>query len=94
MKIRMDCGMAKRDKLLEKLLQRPRNFTWDELVRLLRRLGFELVKRGKTSGSRQRFVHSASGLTISLHKPHPQKELKRYQIDQIIELLEREDLVE
>jgi predicted RNA binding protein YcfA (HicA-like mRNA interferase family) len=86
--------MAKREKLLEKLLQRTRDVTWDELIRLLRRLGFEPVKRGKTSGSRQRFVHAASGLTISLHRPHPQKELKRYQIDQIIELLEREGFVE
>ena len=86
--------MAKREKLLEKLRQRPRGFTWDELVRLLRQLGFEPVKRGRTSGSRQRFVQAASGLTISLHQPHPQKELKRYQIDQVIEFLEREGFVE
>lgn len=82
--------MAKRDKLLEKLQRRPCDFTWDELIRLLRRLGFELVKGGKTSGSRRRFAHAASGLAISLHQPHPGKELKRYQIDQFLEFLERE----
>ena len=86
--------MTKRDKLLEKLLRRPRDFTWDELVRLLRRLGFELARRGKSSGSRQRFQHAESGLTISLHRPHPRKELKRYQIDQIIEFLERENFLQ
>ena len=85
--------MARRDKLLERLLRRPLDFTWDELVRLLRRLGFEPAKRGKSSGSRQRFQHGASGLAISLHRPHPQKELKRYQIDQIIDFLERENFL-
>ena len=85
--------MAKRDKLLEKLQRRPRDFTWDELRRLLRRLGFEQVKGGKTSGSRRRFVHRASGLAISLHQPHPEKELKRYQIDQLLEFLHREGFI-
>lgn len=28
-----------------------------------------------------------------LHKPHPQKELKAYQIKQLIEYLEQEDLI-
>ncbi|MFH1575124.1 MAG: type II toxin-antitoxin system HicA family toxin [Acidobacteriota bacterium] len=85
--------MAKLDKLLERLLHRSRDFTWDELVRLLRRLGFEQAKSGKTSGSRQRFVHPVSGLTISLHRPHPRKELRRYQIDQVVEFLEREGFI-
>jgi predicted RNA binding protein YcfA (HicA-like mRNA interferase family) len=85
--------MARRNKLLERLRQRPRDFTWDELVRLLRRLGFERAKGGKTSGSRQRFVQEASGLTVSLHKPHPGKELKRYQIDQLLEFLTREGMI-
>ena len=28
-----------------------------------------------------------------LHKPHPQKELKAYQIKQLIEILEQEGLI-
>ena len=86
--------MAKRNKLLNRLRQRPRDFTWDELVRLLGRLGFEAVKSGKTSGSRHRFVHSTSGLTISLHKPHPGNELKRYQLDQLLEFLTQEGMIQ
>ncbi len=42
--------MTRKDKLTERLLQRPRDFTWDELVRLLGSLGFESVKGGKTGG--------------------------------------------
>jgi len=82
--------VARRDKLIERLQQRPRDFTWDELVRLLSSLGFEPVKGGKTGGSRQRFIHSSSGVVISLHRPHPHKELKRYQLDQILETLQAE----
>ena len=85
--------MTRRNKLLDRLQQRPRDFTWNELVGLLRRLGFEPVKGGKTSGSRQRFVQEASGLTINLHKPHPGKELKRYQIDQLLDFLGREGMI-
>jgi len=85
--------MPRRNKLLDRLRQRPRDFTWDELVRLLRQLGFEPVKGGKTSGSRHRFVQKASGLTISLHKPHPGKELKRYQIDQLLDFFSQEGMI-
>ena len=82
--------MTKKEKLTERLLQRPKDFTWDELVRLLGSLGFESVKAGKTGGSRQRFVHPASGAVISLHRPHPHQELKSYQLDQVIEALQEE----
>ena len=81
--------MDRPDKLLERLRRRPRDFTWAELTTLLRRLGFRQVRTG---GSRRRFVH-AEGCVISLHEPHPGRILKRYQIDQILETLEREGLI-
>jgi predicted RNA binding protein YcfA (HicA-like mRNA interferase family) len=84
--------MDKQDKLLERLQCRPRDFTWDELTTLLRRLGFQQVRTGRTGGSRRRFVHP-NGVMMSLHQPHPGRILKRYQIDQIIETLEREGML-
>ena len=48
--------------------------------------------KGKTSGSRVMFVNEEHGC-ILLHKPHPQKELKAYQIKQLIEILEQEGLI-
>jgi predicted RNA binding protein YcfA (HicA-like mRNA interferase family) len=84
--------MDKQDKLLERFQRRPRDFTWDELRTLLRRLGFQQVRTGRTGGSRRRFVHP-SGVMISLHQPHPGRLLKRYQMDQILETLEREGMV-
>jgi len=44
---------------------------------------------GKTSGSRVRFIHSNYS-DIILHKPHPNPELKSYQLKQIIIQLNKE----
>jgi predicted RNA binding protein YcfA (HicA-like mRNA interferase family) len=84
--------MDKQDKLLVRLQRRPRDFTWDELRTVLRRLGFQQVRTGRTGGSRRRFVHP-SGVIISLHQPHPGRILKRYQIDQILDTLAREGML-
>lgn len=49
--------MSRKGKLVKRLKGRPKDFTWDELRRLLVSLGYELAKSGKTGGSRRRFVH-------------------------------------
>ena len=54
--------------------------------------GIHYGTKGKTSGSRVMFVNEKHGC-ILLHKPHPQKELKAYQIKQLIEILEQEGLI-
>ena len=84
--------MTKKDKLIKRLLSQPTDFTWDELKTVLSGLQFEEANTGKTGGSRRRFVNP-SGVVISLHKPHPHKILKRYQIEQVIEILEQEGLL-
>jgi len=80
--------MSKEDKLLERFLSRPKDFTYNETKKLLKGLGYKESNQGKTSGSRVAFVHLESKHIIRLHKPHPGNELKRYQLDQI-----REELV-
>jgi hypothetical protein len=79
--------MSKDDKLLKKLLTKPKNFTYNELKRLLFHLGYEETQSGKTSGSRVAFIDKSSNHIIRLHKPHPNNELKQYQIEQLIEEL-------
>lgn len=84
--------MSQNEKLIKRFKTRPVDFTWDELIRLLNNFGYELHKKGKTGGSRRRFIHPIYAF-ITLHEPHPQKVLKRYQIDQIIEILKEEELL-
>lgn len=84
--------MTRKEKLIKRFLSCPKDFTWEELVSLLSGLGFEEVSTGKTGGSRRRFLNEA-GVIISLHKPHPQNVLRRYQIEQIIQILQEEELL-
>jgi len=84
--------MTKRDKLLKRFMEKPRDFTWSELSSLLSQLGFQEYKPGKTGGSRRKFIHKDLQ-PIILHKPHPGKILKKYQVDLVIDKLKQDKLI-
>lgn len=84
--------MGRKDKVVARLRARPKDFTWEELVRLLEALGYREAATGKTGGSRRRFVHSSAPV-IALHKPHPGSILKLYAVDQVIRVLSEEGLI-
>ena len=86
--------MGKADKLLKRFLSKPRDFSYDELKRLLKSFGYEESKMGKTSGSRVAFINSKTKHIIRLHKPHPKHELKYYQLNDIEEELTKRGLIE
>jgi hypothetical protein len=81
--------MGKINKLLNRLLRRPKNFTFNELETLLLSLGFVLSNAGATSGSAVRFINHTNGHIIRLHKPHPQPEIKSYLIKTVINELKK-----
>lgn len=85
--------MSKKEKLLVRLLQRPKDFSYSELKSLLNGMNYEEFNKGKTSGSRVAFVNKKTNHIIRLHKPHPKNILKSYQIDLIIEELKKESLL-
>ncbi|TVP93627.1 MAG: type II toxin-antitoxin system HicA family toxin [Thioalkalivibrio sp.] len=84
--------MSRIDKLIARFRGQPRDFTWDELVRLLEALNYSQATPGGTGGSRRRFVHQ-SAPTISLHKPHPGNVVKRYAMAAVLRVLKEEGLV-
>jgi hypothetical protein len=85
--------MSKIDKLKKKILNINSVITFDEVVQLLKALGYELDNKGKTSGSRVSFFRKADNAVIMLHKPHPNNELKKYAKKELINnLKERGDL--
>lgn len=79
--------MSTLEKRIRRLLQRPTDYTYDELRALLHSLGYEEYNKGRTSGSRVLFAKSGKNKTLMLHIPHNPPYLKKYAIDNVIEFL-------
>lgn len=84
--------MGQKEKLIEKMKSKRHSFSFEEAEQLLKLLGYTRSNKGRTSGSRIAYV-SDKYPTILMHKPHPRKELLEYQIKQLLNILEKEDLL-
>ena len=84
--------MGQKEKLIQRLRSKPKDFTFEDAETLLGYLSYVRSNKGKTSGSRVIFNSEDHG-SILLHKPHPQNELKSYQVKQLLEILEQEGLI-
>ena len=62
--------MSTKEKLIARFKTLPKDFLFEELVRLLLGFGYEISNKGKTSGSRVRFLNKEKQLIIDIHKPH------------------------
>ncbi len=85
--------MTKIDKLVKKISSKPKTFKYNELKTLLTNLGYNEITKGKTSGSRVAFYNEKKDHLFRLHKPHPGKELKKYQIDLIYNELKSQGII-
>ena len=79
--------MSKKEKLIARFLSMPSDFHYDEMVKLVGYFSFKEVKKGKTSGSRVKFMNG-EGVPLMMHKPHPTGIMKLYQLKQVKEVLE------
>jgi len=87
--------MSRKDKLLKRFLNMPKDFTYDELVRLLAAYNFKEENTGKTSGSAVKFVNDEfPAELIRFHKPHPTNIIKKYVLVIIRDCLIRCELIE
>lgn len=77
--------MGKQDKLIEKLLKKPKSFLWSDLCSVMKSLDFKIIKG---NGSRRKFVHNDTKRVVSWHEPHPEKEVKFYVIKEAVELIQ------
>lgn len=68
--------MGTKEKLIARFISQPKDFTFDEMSRLLTGFGYKISNKGKTSGSRVRFINQESKSVIDLHKPHPSSIMK------------------
>jgi hypothetical protein len=86
--------MRKAKKLLERFLSKPKDFTYDELTRLLKSFGYQGAKAGTASGSRAAFINMATKHIIRLHKPYRGNILKQYQLNNVEDELKRKGVIE
>lgn len=84
--------MSKQQKSLDRLCAKPppQDFTWDELVSALARLGYQLTTNG---GSHCRFINPITKDVINVPKPHPDNFVRRYYLRQISEKLSSQGIV-
>jgi hypothetical protein len=85
--------VSKLQKIVDKLQDFKRSFTFQELEYLVGKFGYSEKKTGKTSGSRKAYINEKTKHIIRLHKPHPGNELKNYVRKYIIEELKKENLL-
>jgi predicted RNA binding protein YcfA (HicA-like mRNA interferase family) len=80
--------MAKKRKILEKILAGSKNIRFDDLITLLEALGFQL---NRISGSHHIFEHPSLSQPVSV-QPDKNGQAKDYQIKQLLKLIEKYDL--
>ena len=85
--------MSKFEKQKQRLLRKPKDFTYEELKNVLTGLGYTESNKGKTSSSRVSFINLDTKHIISIHKPHPQNIIKTYALDYIIDELKAQNKI-
>ena len=85
-------GMSQRDKLLDRLKSKPKDFIWNEMRRLMAAMGYRIAKPGKTSGSKVSFIRPGAQAII-MHRPHPDNIAKEYAINETLARPAEEGLI-
>ena len=84
--------MSKKEKLIARLKEKPKDFTFEEVIQLMGYFDYRLASGGKTGGSRVAFTNDKKDY-IRMHKPHPRTILKSYQVQNLIDDLKERDLI-
>lgn len=84
--------MSKKEKLIARLKEKPKDFSFDEAVQLMGYFGYNIVSGGKTGGSRVAFSNDKKDY-IRMHRPHPKSILKTYQVQNLIDDLKERELI-
>ena len=79
--------MSKYEKAKQRILLKPKDYTYTEAKYLLSQMGFEEYNKGRTSGSRVKLHRKSDNRVILLHKPHPGDIMKPGAVKQLVEYL-------
>lgn len=84
--------MSRKEKLIARLLKKPKDFSFEETIQLMGYFGYAIVPGGKTGGSRITFSNDDKDY-IRMHKPHLRSILKAYQVSNLIDDLKERGLI-
>ena len=86
--------MGSKEKLIERFKKLPKDFTYDEVVRLFNVFGYTENNKGSTSGSRVEFISGDGKNSYIMHKPHPSNIIKSYAMKQLLIYVKENKLIE
>lgn len=86
--------MGTKEKLIQRFLSSPKDFTYEEVLRLFGIFGYSESNKGATSGSRVEFVSEDGQSSYIMHKPHPGNIIKSYVMKQLHTFVDNNKLVE
>lgn len=86
--------MGSKEKLIERFKRQPKDFTYDEVVRLFSIFGYTESNKDSTSGSRVEFVSENKEKSFIMHKPHPSNIIKSYVMRQLLMYIRDNRLIE
>lgn len=85
--------MSTKEKLIERLKGLPKDFTFDEVTRLLSYFGYTQSNKGRTSGSRVMFINKQTNHKILIHRPHPGNIIKESALSGVIRSLNNKGII-
>jgi predicted RNA binding protein YcfA (HicA-like mRNA interferase family) len=81
--------MSQREKLIRRICNLPADFSWDELVRLLK--GFDYIEQSSGGSHRSFYNPQTKKVLMGLVKPHhPRKDVGRAYLRKVIDHLNLE----
>lgn len=86
--------IGSKEKLIERFLAQPKDFTYEEVIRLFGIFGYSEYNKGSTSGSRVEFISENGQDSYIMHKPHPSNIIKGYVMRQLLAYIRDNRLIE
>jgi len=86
--------MGTKEKLIKRFISQPKDFTFEEMIRLFGIFGFEVDNKGGTSGSRLSLVNKQKDLSYNMHRPYPGNVMKMYVMKQVLQYMIDNGLIE
>lgn len=82
-----------KEKLIDRFCKLPKDFTYEETLKLLSAFGYSEHNKGATSGFRVRLKNEQTGQYIDIHKPHPGSIMKAWMMKMIYQHLNSTGLI-